>query len=158
MEVAIAQEKDPRQCRRVVEVLTARLPQWFGRPEANRHYAGQAEVLDGWVAGIGGQPVGLLLLKRHGAVSAEIYWLGVDPQYHRQGVGRRLIEATEQRLRQEGIKFLFVMTLHPDEAYEPYRRTRAFYEAIGFELALNVTHGPAEPTTPDPLAYYLKLL
>ena len=86
----------------------------------------QAETLEAWVAGYDGRAVGLLLLKRHSGVSAEVYWLGVDPDHHRRGIGRALVGALERRLREEKAKFLFVMTLHPDDPYEPYRLTRAF--------------------------------
>jgi GNAT superfamily N-acetyltransferase len=143
--------------RQTLEILTARLPQWFAQPEANRHYAEQAERLVGWVARIDDSPAGLLLLKRHNPASAEIYWLGVDPDRHRRGIGRTLIAAVERRLKDEQARFLFVMTLHPDVDYEPYRRTRAFYERLGFSLALSAHHGPVGPSR-DPLAWYLKLL
>jgi GNAT superfamily N-acetyltransferase len=157
MEVSIAEEKDPAFRRRILETLTARLPEWFGRDEANRHYAEQAEILEAWVARIDGRPEGLLLLKRHSAVSAEIYWLGVDPDHHRQGIGRALIGAVEHRLKEEKIRFLFVMTLHPEDPYEPYRRTRLFYERMGFALALSSGEALATSSS-NPLAYYLKLL
>lgn len=147
----------PAARRRLQEALTARLPEWFGRPEANRHYAEQAMELEAWAARLDGREAGLLLLKRHGAVSAEIYWLGVDPDHHRQGIGRALVEAAERRLREEKVRFLFVMTLHPDDPYEPYQRTRAFYERMGFALALSTTQGHGDPSS-DLLAYYLKPL
>ena len=156
MEVSIAEEKDPVLRRRILETLTARLPEWFAQAESNRHYAEQAEVLEAWVARIGGRPVGLLLLKRHSAISAEIFWLGVDLDHHRQGVGKALVGAVERRLREEKIRFLFVMTLHPDDPYEPYRRTRLFYERMGFALVLS--SGRALGPSSNPLAYYLKLL
>lgn len=148
MGVSIAREEDPAASRQLLEVLTARLSEWFAQPQSNRHYAEQAEILEGWIARIEGNALGLLLLKRHSAISAEIYWLGVDPDHHRQGIGRALIGTIESRLRQEGLKYLFVTTLHPDDPYEPYRHTRAFYERLGFELALSR----------ELLAYYLKSL
>ena len=148
MGVSIAREEDPAASRRLLETLTARLPEWFAQPESNRHYAEQAETLEAWVARLGGSARGLLLLKKHGAVSAEIYWLGVCPDHHRQGIGKALVSAIENRLRQERVKYLVVTTLHPDDPYEPYRRTRAFYERLGFQLLLSR----------DPLAYYLKPL
>ena len=157
MNVTVTQESSPATRRRLVEALTRRLPQWFGQAEPNRHYAEQAERLDSWVARIDGQPQGLLLLKRHGPASAEIYWLGVDPDCHRRGVGRALIEAVEGQFKDEKVRFLFVMTLHPDVDYEPYHRTRAFYERLGFTLALSTYHGPVGPSR-DPLAWYIKLL
>jgi GNAT superfamily N-acetyltransferase len=157
MEVSIAEEKDPALRRRILEALTAHLPEWFAQAESNRHYAAQAEIFEAWVARIDGRPGGLLLLKRHSAVSAEIYWLGVDPDHHRQGIGRALIGEVEHRLKEEKIRFLFVMTLHPEDPYEPYRRTRLFYERMGFALALSCGQALATSSA-NPLAYYLKLL
>src|SRR5438445_4092615 len=104
---AVACESGSASNRRLLEALTQRLPQWFAQPEANRQYAEHAELLDGWVARIDGQPAGLLLLKRHSPPSAEIYWLGVDPDRHRHGIGRALIEAVERRLKAEKARFLF---------------------------------------------------
>ena len=155
--VSITREEEPAARRRLLEALTARLPEWFAQPLSNQHYAEQAEVLEAWIARIGGQVRGLLLLKRHSAVSAEIYWLGVDPDRHRQGIGRALIGAVESQLRQERVKHLFVMTLHAEDPYEPYRRTRAFYGRVGFELVLSLGRDPPG-TAPNPLAYYLKSL
>jgi ribosomal protein S18 acetylase RimI-like enzyme len=154
---SVAQERDTTPHRRLLEALTARLPQWFAQAESNRHYAEQAEKLEAWIARLDGQAVGMLLLKNHSATSAEIYWLGVDPSYHRQGIGRALIDALEHRLREEKARFLFVTTLHPDVDYEPYQRTRSFYESMGFELALSSAQGRLGPSS-DPLACYLKLL
>lgn len=157
MDASIALEKDAARNRQILEALTGRLPAWFAQGESNRHYAEQAEILEAWVARIDGQAGGLLLIKRHSSVSAEIYWLGVDPDHHRRGIGRALVGAVERQLRKEKIKFLFVMTLHPEDPYEPYRRTRLFYERMGFELALS--SGQALVTSSsDPLAYYLKPL
>src|SRR5882672_6872097 len=107
--ISIAREEDPSASRRMLGALTARLPEWFAQPESNRHYSEQAEILEAWTARIDASVRGLLLLKRHSAISAEIYWLGVDPDHHRQGIGQALIGALERRLREEKIRFLFVM-------------------------------------------------
>ena len=155
--IAVTCESSSANSRKLLEALTARLPQWFGQAESNRHYAEQAEHLESWVARVGEQAVGLLLLKRHSPTSAEIYWLGIDPDRHRRGVGRALVEAVERRLREEEARFLFVQTLHPGVDYEPYARTRAFYERLGFSFALTTHFGPTGPSA-DPLAYYLKTL
>jgi GNAT superfamily N-acetyltransferase len=157
MAVAVTRQDGSATGRRLLEQLTGRLPQWFGQADSNRHYAEQAERLENWTARIDGNAVGLLLLKRHSPASAEIYWLGVDPDHHRSGIGRVLIESVEGHLRKERVKFLFVMTLHPDVDYEPYQRTRAFYERLGFAFALATRQGPVGPSS-DPLAYYLKSL
>jgi ribosomal protein S18 acetylase RimI-like enzyme len=157
MDITVTQEKEAASSRRLLEALTARLPQWFAQADSNRHYAGQSEILESWVARIGGSPAGLLLLKRHNPASAEIYWLGVDPGHHRRAIGQALVQAVERQLKDEKARHLFVMTLHPDVDYEPYRHTRALYEALGFEFVLTAGQGPTGPSR-DPLAWYLKPL
>ena len=137
---------------RVAERILLRLPQWFGNPPATAAYiaesAGQ-EVLAAWpdpgdatapdehptAPGGAHSPdgaVGFLALQRHYPASCEIAVMGVDPAWHRRGVGRALVEAAIARCRAQGVRFLTVKTLdasHPDPGYA---RTRAFYAAMGF--------------------------
>jgi GNAT superfamily N-acetyltransferase len=131
------------------------LPGWFGKADSNAKYALQAEMLDGYVAESEGVPRGLLLLKQSSPVGAEIYWMAVDPAYHRSGIGRALIEAAVKAARSRGVTHLFVATLHPAIPYEPYERTRRFYEAMGFAFVLEEQF-PTDPASP--LGYYLKRL
>ena len=157
LSLEVVREGDLHRRRRLIEELTAGLGLWFGRPESNRHYAERAEALEGWAARRDGRDLGLLLFKRHSAASTEIYWLGVDPDYHRDGIGRALVELVEGQRREQGVRYLFVMTLHPDDPYEQYQRTRRFYESMGFVFVLSADHGADAPPD-DRLAYYLKLL
>ena len=148
-------EPDPDRKRELQERLTILLPDWFGRPDSNARYAAQAELLDGYVAESEGVRRGLLLLKWTGPASAEVYWMGVDPTCHRSGIGRALMDTAIEGARRRGVKYLFVLTLHPDAPYESYRKTARFYEAMGFGYVLD-EHFPADPECP--LAYYLKQL
>jgi ribosomal protein S18 acetylase RimI-like enzyme len=153
MPAVIRSESDPDVRRKLLEAITAALPQWFGIPESNMHYAEQARLLPGLVASVGSLDVGLLLLKRHGKASAEIYWIGVAPGHHRHGAGRALVDEACRILAAEGRKLLFAHSLRPDHPNEHYRRTRRFYEGMGFVLAVT---GHADPD--DPMAWYAKLL
>lgn len=110
------------------------LPEWFGIEEATQSYIKDAGENPTLLALSDNQPVGFLTLLQHSPSAAEIYVMGVLPTYHRKGIGRRLIEAAEQHLRTTNTTFLQVKTLsdkHPDEGY---KRTRAFYQAMGFVL------------------------
>ena len=58
--------------------------------------------------------------------------MGVLPEHHRHGIGRRMIEHAEHSLAGDGVQFLQLKTLsalHPDAGYQ---KTRAFYIACGF--------------------------
>jgi GNAT superfamily N-acetyltransferase len=148
-------EKSPSRKRELRECLTAKLPEWFGRKDANERYALLAETLEGYVAESRGVRCGLLLLKHISAVSAEIHWLGVDPGRHRSGVGRALVDSIAEDCRRRNVRYLFVATLHPSVLYEPFQRTRRFYEATGFAYVLE-EHFVTDPG--NPMAYYLKHL
>jgi GNAT superfamily N-acetyltransferase len=155
MALSIFIEPDPARKRALQERLTALLPAWFGRPESNARYAAQAELLDGYVAERDGVRCGLLCLKWSGNLGAEVYWTGVDPSCHRSGIGRALIDAAVDVARKRGVRYLFVLSLHPDAADESYQKTRRFYESVGFAHVLD-EHFPEDPDCP--LAYYLKPL
>lgn len=107
------------------------LPDWFSIEESNLQYDRDIATLPTIVAADADEVVGFLTLKHHSAFATEIQVMGVRPDYHREGIGRQLVEEAEARLP-EGVEFLQVKTLgasHPDPFY---RRTRAFYEAMGF--------------------------
>jgi GNAT superfamily N-acetyltransferase len=153
MTITVSIERDGAKLRALLEALTARLPEWFGCEDSNRDYAEQALTLPGWMAAVDGRACGLLLLKRHGVASAEIYWMAVDPAWHGRGIGRALVEAAAQALMAEHRKLLVVCTLGPENPNEHYRRTRLFYERLGFFYA-TAEHGAAA----DGMAYFAKLL
>jgi ribosomal protein S18 acetylase RimI-like enzyme len=115
-------------CRRIL----AMLPTWFGIPDAVEDYVATADRCPTVVASFGGTDVGIATVVRHSDYAAEVYVMGVVPEFHRRGVGRAMLRHAEATLAADGVEYLQVKTLssrHPDEGY---RRTRAFYEAYGF--------------------------
>lgn len=135
---------------RAVEPILRALPEWFGIEEATQMYIDAANDNPTIVAIDtlhGNLHVGFLTLMNHSPHAAEIYAMGVLPDYHRQGVGQALVDTAEQYLRARGVTYLQVKTLsdkHPDEGYA---KTRAFYSAMGFCLLEEFPDiwGPANP-------------
>ncbi|MCA9919395.1 MAG: GNAT family N-acetyltransferase [Anaerolineales bacterium] len=114
------------------EPILRALPDWFGIEEATRQYVADTAVLPTFLAFHQNQPVGFLTLKQHTPYAAEIHVMAVLPAWHRHGVGRALLAASEAYLREQNVAFLQVKTLssaHPDVGYG---RTRQFYLAMGF--------------------------
>jgi D-alanine-D-alanine ligase len=60
----------------------------------------------------------------------DLYWIAVDPQYRRAGIGRLLLDHVEKTVRQIGGRLIVVET----SGLEKYTATRQFYLATGYAL------------------------
>jgi GNAT superfamily N-acetyltransferase len=115
-------------CRRVL----ATLPTFFGIPESVEDYVAKAEESTTVLVSVDGDDVGILTLVMHTPYAAEVYVMGVRPEHHRQGIGRRMLERAETWLRARDIEYLQVKTLSPRHPDPGYVKTRDFYFAVGF--------------------------
>ena len=108
------------------------LPDWFGLEEAILDYEHQVEELPTFLANADGSVQGFLTLKQHNEFSAEILVMAVQPEQHRGGIGRALVEAAEAHCLSLGIEYMQVKTLGPSRPDEHYAGTRRFYAALGY--------------------------
>jgi len=108
------------------------LPQWFGIEKAIVDYTRQVEGLPFYAIYDGGSPGGFVALKVHNTYTAEVFVLGLLKEYHRRGMGRKLIKACEEYCRGKGLEFLTVKTLDASRESGSYEKTRHFYLAMGF--------------------------
>ncbi|OGO71002.1 MAG: GNAT family N-acetyltransferase [Chloroflexi bacterium RBG_19FT_COMBO_62_14] len=58
----------------------------------------------------------------------DLYWICVDREFGRRGIGRALMERVEREVRRLGGRMI-VLDTSGRAAYEP---TRAFYRSVGF--------------------------
>lgn len=115
-----------------VEQLLRGLPEWFGIETANRAYVESARHLPSTAAVVDGEVVGVCLVHRHTPVAAEIDLLAVRRDFHRLGIGRRILDRVVTDAYADGVKLVQVKTFGPSGDSPEYERTRAFYEAVGF--------------------------
>ena len=144
MEIRRLEHADIDACKRILQSL----PEWFGIEESNRGYVRDLETLPSYVAIVDGEVAGFLSLKRHFPAASEIHVIAVAPSMHRHGIGRALVEEAEAALRAAGVPLLQVKTLGPSNPDEGYRKTREFYEALGF-LPLEETTALWGPDNPS---------
>lgn len=108
------------------------LPGWFGIEAAITEFANEIGCLPTFLARNSEKVIGFLSLKLHTPYSAEIYVMGILPDAHRQGIGKRLMDESQKWLCAQNIEYLQVKTLGPSRSDANYAHTRDFYLAMGF--------------------------
>jgi GNAT superfamily N-acetyltransferase len=146
-EAPVRLRNQPRGSGQVCRRILGTLPTWFGIPQSVEDYVSVADQAPTVVASLAGEDVGFLTVLRHSPYSAEIYVMGVLPEHHRQGIGRRMVKDAEISLARDGVEFLQVKTLSATNPDEGYQKTRAFYLACGFRPLQEFSElwGPGQP-------------
>jgi ribosomal protein S18 acetylase RimI-like enzyme len=116
------------------DAIVAGLPEWFGNEQGIRDCALAVRSQTGIVATYETGVTGFLTWThdRERGV-AEITWMAVHADLRRHGIGRSLLGALIERLREQQVHRLDVKTLSERATYAPYAETRGFYLANGFE-------------------------
>jgi ribosomal protein S18 acetylase RimI-like enzyme len=137
---------DPASDADTCDAIVRGLPEWFGMQEGIDQAKIAVRTNDGLVATEADEVVGFLTWSRPRPVSAEITWMAVRADRRRHGHGRALIDGLVERLAADRTRLLFVKTLSDTEPYAPYAETRRFYQASGFQPALDLDlWGPDNP-------------
>ncbi|MBE6051054.1 MAG: GNAT family N-acetyltransferase [Clostridium sp.] len=76
--------------------------------------------------------MGFIAIKINNKYTSEIYVVGIEEEYHRKGIGKRLFDEVYKWCKNENYEFLQVKTLDESRENVAYEKTRKFYKAIGF--------------------------
>lgn len=125
--VRTASPADVEQC---VAVL-ARLPDFF-TPDTHDEVRSCLAKQQAWVATVGEDVIGFVVVECRHPASEEITFAAVLPEAQGAGVGTRLVDTALAALADEGVAVVEVKTLDASAGYEPYVATRAFWEHRGF--------------------------
>jgi GNAT superfamily N-acetyltransferase len=139
-----------------IAALAESLPQWFNRDVSGLACAEAARCPGVAAVGADGALLGLVIWE-HLATDTDIKWIMVAPELHRQGIGRKLMERAIAEAKTAGMIRLIVSTVAPTVDYEPYARSRAFYEALGFMLERVEPGGDGWPDGWDKATYCREL-
>jgi len=134
--------------------ITAELPEYFGLPEVNEHYAIGVRSRINLAAKLDGEYIGLVSVDFPYPHNANIYWMAVLPEFHRRGIGKILAKSAFHKAQIAGAKTISVETLAQQEADENYLKTYDFYKSLGFEPLFNLKPGGYEWN----MVYMIKLL
>lgn len=124
--------KDPKLKEGICKSVLDDLPEWFGIPSAVTAYVGNVADKPFLTVYDGREPVGFYALSEENSYTLDMYVLGVKKAYHGKGIGTRLQEMVNRYARANGYHNLVVLTLAAKAASEAYKKTRSFYERMGF--------------------------
>ena len=130
MNIDVFEISDPDKKQEACRGIIFTLLDWFGMPASNENYINKIVDKDVFSAIAGNEIVGTVALKYHFSDTAEIWWMGIKPEFHRQEIGTRLFEAALNRVKKRACKWMILETLSPKNPDEYYARTRNFYQKV----------------------------
>lgn len=127
------------------EVLES-LREWFEVDASREQYIAESACQIMLAEKEAGAYAGFLCIKETGNATAEIAVMGVRKEYHRRGIGRRLVERAKQIAAAAGYSFLQVKTVQSGY-YPDYDLTNLFYISCGFKEfeVIPAVWGPENP-------------
>ncbi|MCL2249033.1 MAG: GNAT family N-acetyltransferase [Oscillospiraceae bacterium] len=124
---------DEKEKTSISEKVLNALPNWFGIPEATLDYIEGVKDKPFYAVFSDNKAVGFVSILVHSPYTAEIYVMGILETHHRMGIGRQIVNTCEEYCCKNGMEFLTVKTLDEKNPDEYYRKTRLFYESLGFK-------------------------
>jgi len=103
--INITKIQEPEEKSRVCNDILRALPVWFGNEEAIVDYTDKVKEMPSLIAYDNDKEIGFLAIKIHNEFTAEVCVMGVLEDYHRQGVGGKLIKACEVFCQNKKIDF-----------------------------------------------------
>jgi len=118
---------------KICNIILRALPNWFGNEPSIVDYVEKVKDMPFYAAFDRITPVGFLAVKIHNKHTAEVCVMGILKDYHRKGLGRKLVECCVKYCKDNGMDYLTVKTLDESAKSESYDKTRQFYFSIGFK-------------------------
>ena len=108
------------------------LPEWFAIENAIVDYVNNVEEMVFFAVFLNKVPCGFIAIKETSGHANEIYVMAVSREYQRQGIGRHLVTWAKKITGEQKKRFLIVKTLSSNHPDDNYKKTRLFYESVGF--------------------------
>lgn len=114
----------------LVEIVIS-LPEYF-LPQYLDEIEGDIKKDENLIAQIDDKAAGFINYKVASPDLVEIQWMAMSPEVQGKGIGSSLMAEFIARMQNQGIKTIELSTIASSDDFEPYKRTRKFYEKFGF--------------------------
>ena len=124
--------KDSDEKKAIARTVLEDLTEWFEVEKSRESYIHDCAAWIFLAAKNDDRVMGFLCLKETGNATVELAVMGVMKEYHRNGIGRELVEKAKEVAKADGYEFMQVKTVKMG-MYEDYDRTNLFYISCGFK-------------------------
>jgi ribosomal protein S18 acetylase RimI-like enzyme len=124
--------KDSDEKKRIARTVLEGLKEWFEVEESREGYIRDCADWIFLTAKEDDKVMGFLCLKETGNATVELAVMGVLKDYHRNGIGRQLVDKAIEVAESSGYEFMQVKTVKMG-VYEDYDITNRFYISCGFK-------------------------
>ena len=124
--------KNSEEKKIIARTVLEGLKEWFEVEESREGYIRDCADWTFLAAKDGEKTMGFLCLKETGKSTVELAVMGVLKEYHRQGIGRQLVDQAKKVAESSGYEFMQVKTVKMG-MYEDYDKTNEFYISCGFK-------------------------
>jgi ribosomal protein S18 acetylase RimI-like enzyme len=120
-------------------LVLRKLPEWFGNEKSLQEYVDTVHKYPFWATFDNNNCIGFFSVKIHYNRTGDIYVCGIDPNYHRKGIGTLLYKAIENYFIKNACEYIIVKTLSEINSDKNYAKTRHFYKKMGFNELITLT-------------------
>ena len=124
--------QDSKEKKVIARTILESLKEWFEVEESREGYIRECADWIFLAAKDDDKIVGFLCLKETGNATVELAVMGVLKDYHRNGIGRQLVDKAKEVAKSSGYEFMQVKTVKMG-MYEDYDKTNRFYISCGFK-------------------------
>ena len=128
----IVKIQDSKEKKVIARTILESLKEWFEVEESREGYIRECADWIFLAAKDDDKIAGFLCLKETGNATVELAVMGVLKDYHRNGIGRQLVDKAKEVAKSSGYEFMQVKTVKMG-MYEDYDKTNHFYISCGFK-------------------------
>lgn len=131
MPIEIKEITDKNEKETIARDILYDLPEWFGLPESTDGYIKDSKDKDFLAGFVDGKASGFIVLNPTSSFTSEIFVMGVKKEFHRLGLGTKLVKVYEQLAIEIGYSYSQVKTVKSGY-YAEYDITNNFYKSLGY--------------------------
>ncbi|MBN2851578.1 MAG: GNAT family N-acetyltransferase [Clostridia bacterium] len=132
MNVDYLKEITPSIKSEITNDILRSLPSWFGIEQSIIDYCEKVKTLEFIKIELFDMVIGFCAYKINYGINCDLVVLGIFEQFHRFGIGSKLIDFINNELKHNEVRYMSVKTLSENHSDENYKRTRNFYIKNGF--------------------------